>query len=218
MALNNRSLLRALYSFYKNTVSNLYLLPAKLRYTKAGFGKVIIYKGAGVKISSTATCKVEQGVFHFNIKWTHNDPFPSVLKLGGHSNLLVKNKFRIYSGARVYVNDNATLILGGGYINTDCIINCFERIEIGNDVVISDRVNMRDTDNHTILNNTHIKTKPIKIGNHVWIGMNAIILKGVTIGDGAIIAAGAVVSTDIPANCLAGGVPAKVLKENIAWE
>jgi acetyltransferase-like isoleucine patch superfamily enzyme len=61
-------------------------------------------------------------------------------------------------------------------------------------------------------------TQPIHIGNHVWIGMNVTILKGVQIGDGAIIAAGAVVTRNIPARCLAGGVPARVLKENITWE
>jgi acetyltransferase-like isoleucine patch superfamily enzyme len=61
-------------------------------------------------------------------------------------------------------------------------------------------------------------TKPVHIGNHVWIGMNVMILKGVTIGDGAIIAAGSVVNRDVPERCLAGGVPAKVIKENVQWE
>lgn len=49
----------------------------------------------------------------------------------------------------------------------------------------------------------------------MWIGTNAIILKGVAIGDGAIIAAGAVVTKDVPAHTLVAGVPAKVIKENI---
>jgi acetyltransferase-like isoleucine patch superfamily enzyme len=218
MSLKHIPLLHKGYSFFRKPIYKLFQLPAKLRFIRAGFGKVIVYKGAALEISPTAICKVESDIFYFNIKWTHNDNFPSVLKLGHNATLLVKNKFRIYSGSRVYVNNNATLILGGGYINTDAIINCFEKIEIGNDVVISDRVNIRDTDNHTILNSGHIKTKPIKIGNHVWIGMNVIILKGVTIGDGAVIAAGAVVTTDVPPNCLAGGIPAKVLKENVIWE
>ena len=59
---------------------------------------------------------------------------------------------------------------------------------------------------------------PIVIGNHVWIGARAIILKGVIIGDGAIIAAGAVVTHDVPAYTLAGGVPAKVIREGVEWK
>ena len=53
---------------------------------------------------------------------------------------------------------------------------------------------------------------PIKIGEHVWIGSNATILSGVTIGDHAVVAAGAVVTQDVPAMTVVGGVPAKVLK------
>ena len=62
-----------------------------------------------------------------------------------------------------------------------------------------------------ILDGKHKKNKPVKIGNHVWIGTRAIIMKGVTIGDGAIIAAGAVVTKDIPDGSVVGGVPAKVI-------
>lgn len=76
---------------------------------------------------------------------------------------------------------------------------------------------IRDSDNHTIHYDGFEKSKPIIIGNHVWIGMRATILKGVTIGDGAIIAAGAVVTKDVPARCLVAGVPARVIKENIEW-
>lgn len=58
-----------------------------------------------------------------------------------------------------------------------------------------------------------VKKAPIRIGNDVWIGMHCIILKGVTIGDSAVIAAGAVVTKDIPPKTLYGGNPARLLKE-----
>ncbi|MBR1692050.1 MAG: sugar O-acetyltransferase, partial [Lachnospiraceae bacterium] len=55
--------------------------------------------------------------------------------------------------------------------------------------------------------------KPITIGNDVWIGGNVTILPGVTIGNNVVVAAGAVVTHDVPDNCLVGGVPAKILKQ-----
>jgi maltose O-acetyltransferase len=57
-----------------------------------------------------------------------------------------------------------------------------------------------------------VKTLPIKIGNNVWINFNSIILKGVTIGDGSIIAAGAVVTKDIPPFVMVAGNPARIIK------
>lgn len=58
----------------------------------------------------------------------------------------------------------------------------------------------------------------VKIGNKVWIATNALILPGVSIGDGAIVAAGAVVTKDVPAKCMVAGVPARVVKENVEWK
>ena len=54
--------------------------------------------------------------------------------------------------------------------------------------------------------------KPIILGKNVWVGASAIFLPGVTVGDGAIVAAGAVVNHDVPARTIVGGVPARVLK------
>jgi maltose O-acetyltransferase len=57
-----------------------------------------------------------------------------------------------------------------------------------------------------------ITAEPITIGSHVWIGAGATVLPGVTIGDKAVIAAGAVVTKDVPESCLVGGVPAQVIR------
>lgn len=58
---------------------------------------------------------------------------------------------------------------------------------------------------------------PIEIGSDVFVGRRALIMKGVKVGDGSVVAAGAVVTRDVPPNCLVGGVPAKLIKENIQW-
>lgn len=142
-----------------------------------------------------------------------------------HSTVLVKKNARLIvddfmalTGCSITVEPGATLKLGTGFFNNDVKIGCFNNIEIGDGVVISEDVVIRDTDNHKMIYDEYENTKPIKIGNHVWIGLKATILKGVTIGDGAIIAAGSVVTKAVPANTLVGGVPAKVLKTNVSWE
>ncbi len=59
---------------------------------------------------------------------------------------------------------------------------------------------------------------PIIIGDNVWVGTRAVILKGVTIGGGAIVAAGAVVTKDVPPRTIVGGNPAHVIRENASWK
>jgi acetyltransferase-like isoleucine patch superfamily enzyme len=58
----------------------------------------------------------------------------------------------------------------------------------------------------------------VSIGNRVWIGVGAKILKGVTVGDGAIVAAGSVVTRDVPAATLVAGNPARVIREQVSWD
>lgn len=131
--------------------------------------------------------------------------------------VLKADRFWIYGGSDISVQSGAVLTLGTGYANYNCKIQCFESITIGNDVCIAEGTVIRDSDNHHIYRDDYKMSAPITIGNHVWIGMNAMILKGVTIGDGAVVAAGAVVTRDVPAKVMVGGVPAKIIKENVEW-
>lgn len=181
-------------------------------------GKALFYKGSCFSLHRSSSVIISEGTLEVNKKWIANDPAITMLALGKNSKLQVNKNFKIFSGGRISVTDGATLILGSGYINHQVSLNCFERIEIGEGVAIAEKVTIRDSDNHQIMGNGQHVSRPIKIGNHVWIGMNVTILKGVNIGDGAVIAAGAVVNKDIPPYCLAGGVPARVIKENINWE
>jgi acetyltransferase-like isoleucine patch superfamily enzyme len=190
----------------------------KAKVKNSGNGKIYINRHTSLLLAKTGELQINNGAhFHFNQYWHHKDSFPGMLAVHEQAILQVAANFDIYSGARVAINTNARLVLGSGYINHELNLNCFTRIEIGHDVAISDNVSIRDSDNHEIIAAGYQKSLPIKIGNHVWIGMNVTILKGVTIGDGAIIAAGAVVNKNVPARCLAGGVPARILKEDVDW-
>ena len=95
-------------------------------------------------------------------------------------------------------------------------IHCGNRISIGDDVIIAWDCNILDRDYHSTDNGVEV-TSPVHIGNRVWIGCRAIILKGVTIGDGAVIAAGSVVTKNVLPNSLVAGNPAEFKKEVTGW-
>jgi len=101
------------------------------------------------------------------------------------------------------------------FINQGCHFMDMGGITIGDDVMIGPKVNLVSSGHPTdpAQRRNGIVKKPITIGNNVWIGVAATILPGVTIGENAVVAAGAVVSRDVPANTIAAGVPARVLKQ-----
>lgn len=140
------------------------------------------------------------------------------LNIRSKGKMIVEDLFLLYHGSSIDILENAELIIDNCQMSVSSRIICAQEIKIGHDVMISDNVIIRDSDHHPIAHEGHQISAPINIGNHVWIGMGSTILKGVTIGDGAIVAAGAVVTKDIPANCIAGGVPAKVIRENVSWK
>lgn len=99
------------------------------------------------------------------------------------------------------------------FINSGCCFQDQGGIEIGNNVLIGQQVVIA-TLNHDLVpyKRANMLPAPVKIGNGVWIGAHATILAGVTIGDNAVVAAGAVVTKGVPSNSVVGGVPAKILK------
>lgn len=99
------------------------------------------------------------------------------------------------------------------FVNSGCKFQDQGGITIGNDVLIGHNCVIA-TLNHAADpdNRGDMVPLPVSIGNKVWIGANATILPGVSIGEGAIIAAGAVVNKNVPPRTVVGGVPAKILK------
>lgn len=124
-------------------------------------------------------------------------------------NPVILPRFVCDNGKNISVGDNFLINFNGVVLDIAPVI-------IGNNVMIGPNT-LITTVNHPLnakerRNHMAVAT-PVTIGNDVWIGGNVTILPGVTIGDRAVIAAGAVVTKDIPANTVAGGVPAKVIKE-----
>jgi acetyltransferase-like isoleucine patch superfamily enzyme len=121
------------------------------------------------------------------------------------------------------LSNEAKLSIGNHVGMSQSTIVCQQEIIIKNYVKLGGGVKIYDSDFHSLKAEERMdfksdmlnkKTKKIVIGNHVFIGANSIILKGVEIGDNSIIGAGAVVSKSIPANQIWGGNPARFIKEN----
>ena len=116
----------------------------------------------------------------------------------------------------------AQLMIGNHVGFSGNFICCVNEIRIGDYVNLGTGACIYDTDFHPIdflerrknpgFDLDKIPHAPVKIGNDVWIGANALILKGVTLGDRVIVAAGSIVTKSFPADCIIGGNPAKIIK------
>ena len=112
------------------------------------------------------------------------------------------------------------LIIGNNVGISGSTICASTSVTIGDNVMIGSGCIITDTDAHPIDwrdrmedRDAHTLKAPVVIGNNVFIGTRSIILKGVTIGDRAVIGAGSVVSSDVPADCIVAGNPSKVVKQ-----
>lgn len=106
-------------------------------------------------------------------------------------------------GAYIHIGDNC------GFSGVSIVSSV--GVTIKNNVLIGANVKIGDREDH--MERYNVPPKPIVIEENAWIGMNSIILKGVRIGCNSIIAAGSIVTKDIPDNCIAGGVPCRLIKE-----
>lgn len=175
-------------------------------------GTVDVFPGMRVRRSGAGRIAVES-LLAVGTQWDGIPTYDGHLWVAG---TVRAHEFRIFSGAQVGVNADAELVLGSGYANVHLSLSCFERIEIGHRVAIAEQVMIRDSDNHRARPGTKV-TAPVRIGDDVWIGSRATILKGVDVGDGAIVAAGSVVTRNVPPRTLVAGVPATVRRADVAW-
>jgi acetyltransferase-like isoleucine patch superfamily enzyme len=108
---------------------------------------------------------------------------------------------------------NGSLVLGERvFINTGATVVANHRIEVGDHCLIGDLVAIFDSDHHPMEPSRPIRVAPVRLGANVWVGRSATILPGVTIGDHAVIAAGSIVTGDVPARTLVAGVPARPIR------
>lgn len=140
-----------------------------------------------------------------------------------------KGRFNGRAGDCV-IGEKCILKIGNGFSingNYRIILNTNTSMLIGEDCMFSYDISIRGNDGHSIFdieNERNINScddisrgRKIEIGNHVWVGERAYILYNTQIGDGSIIGAMSLVKNKIPNNCIAAGIPARVIRRNIAW-
>lgn len=170
----------------------------------------------------------------------------SKIKISGDNNILYIGKNTLLRDSNIFIKGNNNILYIGDdcVVNNTSIILDNEgaeikignktsiakaqivslepyKIEIGEDCMLSYDIEIRNTDSHKIYDKDTNKRinegNSVNIGNHVWLGMRAVILKGVNIGNNSIVAGGSIVTKDVKANTIVSGSPARQIKENVYW-
>lgn len=147
---------------------------------------------------------------------------PSATIVIGNGSLIAGTMVAEAAASRLSIGNN--VFIGGG-----TLIDCLSQVTIEDDVLISYQVIIMDSDNHSLRASerigdlkrwrnqeydwSHINSAPVTIHAKAWIGARAMITKGVTIGEGGIVASGAVVTKDVPPYAIVAGNPARVIRE-----
>lgn len=131
-------------------------------------------------------------------------------------------------GTKIRVHEGEVSIGAKTVFGQECTISAFQHVSIGRECIVADRVMLIDFDHGVVdaerpIRLQGIYKRDLRIGHNVWIGYGACLLRGVTVGDNAVIGTSSVVTKDVPANAVVGGVPAKVLRmrpapRTLRWE
>lgn len=208
---NNKAIRQLVYSFRN--------FRDKFSY-KSGKNNTIRNKGVRIacKIQvkgSNNLVQIESGVVCKHV----------LIRISGNNNRILIHKNAFVSGSELWIEDNGCLLeigektfVGPSHL---AVTEDGSKITIGADCMISSNVQIRSGDSHSIMTLNGERINPaesIEIGDHVWIGQGAKIMKGVTLEKDSIVSSGAIVTKSFSHNQLIGGVPAKVIKECVTWD
>jgi acetyltransferase-like isoleucine patch superfamily enzyme len=139
------------------------------------------------------------------------------LQIGRRAKVRLGRFVWIGHGTKIRCHEGEVEVGAKTVIGQDCTISAYRRVRIGQQCVIADRAMFIDFDHNVAdteapIRRQGIYMRDVEVGNNVWIGYNAQILRGVRVGDNSIIGANSVVTRDIPANAVAAGTPARVIR------
>ncbi len=131
-------------------------------------------------------------------------------------------------GSKIRVHEGEVRIGAKTVLGQECTISAYQHVSIGRECIVADRVMLIDFDHGVVeverpIRLQGIYKRDVSVGHNCWIGYGACVLRGVTIGDNAVIGTSSVVTKDLPANAVAGGVPARILRmrdepETLRWQ
>ena len=151
-----------------------------------------------------------------------------VLQIGQRARVQLGRWSWLGHGTKIRCHEGLVSIGAKTVLGQECTISAYQHVSIGRECVIADRVMLIDFDHGVVEVDRPIRLqgiykRDVRVGNNVWIGYGACILRGVTVGDNAIIGTNAVVTHDVPANAIVGGVPARLIRmrnepREMRWE
>jgi acetyltransferase-like isoleucine patch superfamily enzyme len=151
-----------------------------------------------------------------------------VLQVGKGAQIRLGRWSWLGHGTRIRCHEGVVEIGAKTVMGQECTISAFQHVKIGRECVIADRVMFIDFDHGVVeverpIRMQGIYKRDVNVGNNVWIGYGACILRGVTIGDNAIIGTNSVVTGDVPANAVVAGLPARLIRmrpvpKRMRWE
>jgi acetyltransferase-like isoleucine patch superfamily enzyme/coenzyme F420-reducing hydrogenase beta subunit len=219
------NLLKRVKNYYKNHLDGRTLLclakEVKINYltknvARTGKDGFICFKYAFISVSGDARVLLK-APFYIGKKHIIKSNNDTRLAVEDFGRLIVNGSFDMRQGTFIWIKRSGTLELDGGFMHEGVHITCGNYIKIGKNCHIAKDVIIRDLDGHYLEEPEYRTSRPVYIGDDVWLGYRSMILKGVTIGEGSIIAAGSVVTKDIPPHCIAAGNPAKIIRQNVKW-
>jgi acetyltransferase-like isoleucine patch superfamily enzyme len=151
-----------------------------------------------------------------------------VLQIGKQGRVELGRWSWLGHGTKVRCHEGVVSIGAKTVLGQECTISAYQHVSIGRECVIADRVMLIDFDHGVVEVDRPVRLqgiykRDVRVGNNVWIGYGACILRGVTVGDNAIIGTSSVVTRDVPANAVVAGVPARVIRmreepRSMRWE
>jgi acetyltransferase-like isoleucine patch superfamily enzyme len=139
------------------------------------------------------------------------------LELGPHATLHIGRWAWIGHGTKIRVHEGTVSIGAKSVLGQECTISAYQHVSVGRECILADRVMLIDFDHGVVeverpIRLQGIYKRDVDVGHNVWIGYGACVLRGVSIGDNCIVGTNSVVTHDVPANAVVGGVPARLIR------